>query len=454
MADKKPNLETSSTTSSAAPSLRAEGISPAAVDQKLEYQRVTETLAQRSEAEILHAMNIPNLPERRAALYEHLVATGELATSLAPTYSSEPTARSAQDAALFTYIRDRFAKGYFWHSVEQKFIPTPLSVERTTIATLTQLRNSFDAAKAPLLLTEMLQSHVASVLERYTQRPTEDPIAVVRQLPPVYLQRLQAFASSQLRDQVSLFTAQRAQATPVELEMALTMGSREFAKMLDKETLALTRERFETMSGADFWQIKRGPPRVDNDTLIAALGITKGVPVKNKEFLKKQITVSGVPVSIDAHIREQLQAKMQAEKIPVTQFDHLLQRTRGILFHESKGDPFAVSETNCLGISQLNTSHYETAQINPFNPVEAIPLAIKYILELEQAFPDNEIAAITGYNAGEEGVYKAMEKYQARLNNPKGKRIPKDFRDFLRRAESRRYYANVKADSRSIVIPR
>ena len=107
-------------------------------DQEAEYQRAQEAYAAMSEADILHEMNIANLPERRAALYNRLATKNDLrefvgAQVLPTAHSHLPEVRQAQESVLFTYLRDRLAKGYLWYQPEEQFVPTTLSAERAAI---------------------------------------------------------------------------------------------------------------------------------------------------------------------------------------------------------------------------------------------------------------------------------------------------------------------------------
>lgn len=99
------------------------------------YKHAQEMYAAMPEADILHEMNIANLPEQHAALYNRLVAKNELRAftadlNLPTTYSQDPDVQKAQESVLFTYLRDRLAKGYLWYQAEAQFVPTTRSAER------------------------------------------------------------------------------------------------------------------------------------------------------------------------------------------------------------------------------------------------------------------------------------------------------------------------------------
>jgi len=87
-----------------------------------------------------------------------------------------------------------------------------------------------------------------------------------------------------------------------------------------------------------------------------------------------------------------------------------------ILWHESKGDPFAVSTTEHLGIGQLGSALFTgrdsryRKKVNPFNIVEAIPRAVDYIARNFEAFSQNKQLAMQAYNAGPGAVHRRHKK--------------------------------------------
>ena len=100
-----------------------------------------------------------------------------------------------------------------------------------------------------------------------------------------------------------------------------------------------------------------------------------------------------------------------------------------VLWHESKGDPFAVSTTAHLGIGQLGEELFiggdynYPKKVNPFNIIEAIPRAVDYIARNFEAFSQNEQLAMQAYNAGRTAVLRS--KKGVKPLTPEAQKYPK-----------------------------
>lgn len=116
-----------------------------------------------------------------------------------------------------------------------------------------------------------------------------------------------------------------------------------------------------------------------------------------------------------------------------------------IIRQESFFDPFAISPSNAVGITQfipktaaqfakkLNLYDFDITHL--FNPELAIKFCVEYLSYLDKLWKGNEIYMIASYNAGENAVKKFLENNKIE--------DPAEFIEFFPYKETRDYVKNV-----------
>lgn len=176
--------------------------------------------------------------------------------------------------------------------------------------------------------------------------------------------------------------------------------------------------KFQTMSGEEFSKLykKYG----GGSKFRKLMGIKKpkktGVFKKDDNFLNKEILNS--KKTYKELIQEVSREAIKEFKI-IASLKTIENLAIAIIYHESKGDPLAISKSYSLGISQLgsdmfrggkNKAKFNQTPVNPFNPNEAIPRSIKFICYLYKKYKGNKKLILQAYNAGENDVDKAQKK--------------------------------------------
>lgn len=212
------------------------------------------------------------------------------------------------------------------------------------------------------------------------------------------------------------------------------------------------RQRISTASNEEFRKLiqqnglrRSSNGKVNNGKIRRMLGIQKtgrrGVSEEDINFLDKKVANNKTyhqvfQTSIKSELAKQLphlKPKQQKEVL-----DTLIK----IHFGESRGDPFAISPSYCIGISQSSSVRWDKSTkkggYNPWNPVESIRASAReFVLSIERWSKKVNLAkalqlATAEHNAGLGDVMRAFRKSHAHWQR------------YLARGESRRYVSDIE----------
>jgi soluble lytic murein transglycosylase-like protein len=184
------------------------------------------------------------------------------------------------------------------------------------------------------------------------------------------------------------------------------LSTKEFDKLCTKKRIEAVREMFLELSGEEF---NRRLKKYKFSNIWHGLRFPdyskEGFWREDSKFFNEKC----VPL-IEAA------APIAAKKYGLPNLRALTELVKKTLWHESRGDPFAVSTTEHLGIGQLGKVLFNGAdsryrkKVNPFNITEAIPRAVDYVARNFEAFSQNEQLALLAYNAGPGAVHRRNKK--------------------------------------------
>ncbi|MFH1375070.1 MAG: lytic transglycosylase domain-containing protein [Patescibacteria group bacterium] len=203
----------------------------------------------------------------------------------------------------------------------------------------------------------------------------------------------------------------------------------EFDNLCTAERLNCVQELYQFLSGAEFnrrlkhWRI---------EDICEAMGLKRrrergGRYKEDKTFFYKH-----------ENLIEQA-VKKAASKYGVHSFEKQLSTlAKKIFWHESHGDPLALSRSYHLGFAQIGRDLFTgkdlryREKVNPFNAKEAIPRGADYIVRLFKSFNGDVEKTKQAYNAGRQAVLLAHKnplKEQALLYSQKMERDYKSLRN-------------------------
>jgi hypothetical protein len=263
---------------------------------------------------------------------------------------------------------------------------------------------------------EKIAQKRASVVKKLEKKRgqllNELTIQQIKEKSPLFLRRAELTKERARRNGVDQLTPKFVKILDQKLQTLFwnqknfLLSSKEFDKLCTEKRVEAVREMFLELSGEEF---NRRLKKYKFENIWHSLRFPdyskEGFWREDSKFFNEKC----IPLIEPA-------APIAAKKYGLPSSRALAELVKKTLWHESRGDPFAVSTTEHLGTGQLEKVLFNGAdsryrkKVNPFNIVEAIPRAVDYVARNFEAFSRNEQLTLQAYNAGPGAVHRRDEK--------------------------------------------